>query len=126
MIGFIRFLRLPYSSWYSFISSQLCPASHQQLAEMVFTDTVAYAPERVTPVVAFDQLGITGVLEGKCKLTLVELLGDQGGHDVDFFSFPVKGQLGFFAQTLGFSGRASYELSPLIDRVFCRLVCVLD
>ena len=82
--------------------AQLGATGHQDDAEHIGATSVADAPERVAPVVSFDELGVAGREElGGKVATLGKLRRDDVGHHANADAVPVSPDVDAAASLLG-------------------------
>lgn len=101
---------------------------HQEAAEMVLTYVVTDTPKGVVPVVALDELGVTGCHKSRMEEWLRELLAEQVLHDCEPDLGPVRPERHSPAEALGVCGRlATCDAPPVvgIEALSC-LIRVLD
>lgn len=78
---------------------------------MVLTDTIAYAPEGVVPLVALDDIGITGGKQFRLQFGVVsEFLQYEVAHDVELRAVPVGAHFYLAAKAFRLTGRQRGEL----------------
>ena len=89
---------------------------HQELAKVILSDTFAYTPIGIAPIISFDEFFIAGINEGRHQIGVLGEFGFQDrAHDIELNLIPIGSEFQLGPSTLCVAGSVNAaDVGPVL------------